>query len=126
MKKIILLSIVTLSLLKGFAQKHVGIGTTNPLAALHVADSSVLFTGPATFPVTDNPSLDALVPVSALLPVSVIVPTLPVTWTCCTVTFVSVNAVSKLVVLVIVSTKAIPPGAADTDNAAPFTFFAVL
>ena len=55
MKKIILLSIVTLSLLKGFAQKHVGIGTTNPLAALHVADSSVLFTGPATLPVTATP-----------------------------------------------------------------------
>ncbi len=30
---------------------NVGIGTNNPLARLHVADSSVLFTGPATLPI---------------------------------------------------------------------------
>jgi autotransporter adhesin len=50
MKKILLLSVVSFSLLKIYAQKHVGIGTTTPLAALHVADSSVLFSGPATLP----------------------------------------------------------------------------
>lgn len=55
MKKMILLFFVTLTLLNGMAQKHVGIGTTNPLAALHVADSSVLFTGPATLPLNAAP-----------------------------------------------------------------------
>jgi len=55
MKKIFLLAITALSFFQPFAQKHVGIGTTNPLAALHVADSSVLFTGPATLPVTATP-----------------------------------------------------------------------
>ena len=32
--------------------QHVGIGTTTPLARLHVADSNVLFTGPSFMPVT--------------------------------------------------------------------------
>ncbi|HNU88755.1 MAG TPA: hypothetical protein PKJ94_10710, partial [Ferruginibacter sp.] len=34
------------------AQANVGIGTTKPLAMLHVKDSSVLFSGPAALPVT--------------------------------------------------------------------------
>jgi hypothetical protein len=34
------------------AQKHVGINTTNPLAALHVADSSVLFSASGDVPAT--------------------------------------------------------------------------
>jgi hypothetical protein len=55
MKKIITLSLSIAFLTNSFAQKHVGINTTNPLAALHVADSSVLFTGPATLPVTATP-----------------------------------------------------------------------
>jgi len=56
MKKLSLSAIIIFCLFnKGAAQKHVGIGTTNPLAALHVADSNVLFTGPATLPVTPPP-----------------------------------------------------------------------
>lgn len=52
MKKVFPLSLVIFCSLGSIAQKHVGIGTTNPLAALHVADSNVLFTGPTTLPVT--------------------------------------------------------------------------
>jgi len=55
MKKILLLCVVSFSLLKLYAQKHVGIGTTNPLAGLHVADSSVLFTGPYLFDANPTP-----------------------------------------------------------------------
>lgn len=51
MKKMMLLLFIAFSIHNAIAQKHVGIGTSNPLAALHVADSSVLFTGPATLPV---------------------------------------------------------------------------
>ncbi len=36
------------------AQKRVGINTMSPLAGLHVADSSVLFTSPATLPAVPN------------------------------------------------------------------------
>ena len=39
--------------------QNVGIGTTTPIARLHVADSNVVFTGPATVPVftTFNPAI---------------------------------------------------------------------
>ena len=36
----------------GLKAQHVGIGTTNPRARLHVADSNVVFTGPSSFPAT--------------------------------------------------------------------------
>jgi hypothetical protein len=55
MKKISLFSYIILFFINSFAQKHVGIGTTNPLAALHVADSSVLFTGPFQFQINPPP-----------------------------------------------------------------------
>ena len=50
MKTIILLAFATAAFLPGIAQKKVGINTVNPLTALHVADSSVLFsaTGPVS------------------------------------------------------------------------------
>lgn len=46
-----LLYFLMLSFTNGYAQ-NVGIGTTNPVARLHVVDSSVLFSGPATLPIT--------------------------------------------------------------------------
>ena len=51
MKKIMLILLAALGMVKGFTQKHVGIGTVTPLAALHVLDSSVLFSSPYTLPV---------------------------------------------------------------------------
>ena len=52
MKYNLILIIFTLFFVKfGFAQ-NVGIGTATPIARLHVADSNVLFTGPATVPAT--------------------------------------------------------------------------
>jgi len=52
------LLLITVFLLKNVAAQNVGIGTTTPLARLHVADSSVVFTGPATLPATPaNPSI---------------------------------------------------------------------
>jgi hypothetical protein len=47
-KYIILLIIVSVSLLVN--AQNVGIGITTPVARLHVADSNVVFTGPATLP----------------------------------------------------------------------------
>ena len=44
MKKAILLQVFSLSFIFSNAQ-NIGIGTTNPLARLHIADSSVVFTG---------------------------------------------------------------------------------
>lgn len=52
-KKLSLLIIPGFICTASFAQ-HVGIGTTTPAALLHVADSNVLFTGPASF-VNYNP-----------------------------------------------------------------------
>lgn len=50
MKKNILLStLLFTATMNGFGQ-HVGIGTVNPAAGLHVADSSVVFTAPAALP----------------------------------------------------------------------------
>lgn len=49
MKKIILLTLFVSAALFTTAQ-NVGIGTTSPVARLHVSDSNVLFTGPATVP----------------------------------------------------------------------------
>jgi hypothetical protein len=52
MKKL-LLSVCLLSSINTFAQTgKVGIGTTNPQALLHVADSAVLFTGPSVVTTT--------------------------------------------------------------------------
>ncbi len=48
-KKLLLLLSVSLLALLAQAQ-NVGIGTTSPLARLHVSDSSVLFSGPSVFP----------------------------------------------------------------------------
>ncbi len=53
MKKIILLTFLVPGTLFTIAQ-NVGIGTTNPIARFHVADSNVLFTGPNPF-VNYNP-----------------------------------------------------------------------
>ena len=47
MKEIILFVLLLLSVMIVRSQ-NVGIGTTNPVARLHVTDSAVLFTGPAT------------------------------------------------------------------------------
>ena len=55
MKILFLACAACLSSFIGHAQKHVGIGTTTPLAALHVADSSVLFSGPPNFQVNPAP-----------------------------------------------------------------------
>jgi hypothetical protein len=49
MKKIIILPVLVLTINLLSAQ-NVGIGTITPQARLHVADSAVLFTGPATLP----------------------------------------------------------------------------
>ncbi len=49
MKKIILLTLLVSSVLFVTAQ-NVGIGTSSPVARLHVSDSNVLFSGPATVP----------------------------------------------------------------------------
>ncbi|MBL0336701.1 MAG: tail fiber domain-containing protein [Chitinophagaceae bacterium] len=51
MKKYLLATLFFLFYFQIQAQ-NVGIGTTNPVALLHVADSSVLFTGPLTVPAT--------------------------------------------------------------------------
>ncbi len=51
MKKFNLLVLIILSCITVRSQ-NVGIGTSNPVARLHVTDSSVLFTGPATLPGT--------------------------------------------------------------------------
>ncbi|MEO6540380.1 MAG: hypothetical protein ABIN74_05295, partial [Ferruginibacter sp.] len=51
MKKLIWLTGMVINLFFATAQ-NVGIGTTTPVARLHVADSNVLFTGPATIPGT--------------------------------------------------------------------------
>lgn len=51
MKKIISLVGAILNLFFATAQ-NVGIGTTTPVARLHVSDSNVLFTGPVTLPAT--------------------------------------------------------------------------
>jgi hypothetical protein len=55
MKKIFCFFFVTVIYFNSIAQKHVGIGTTTPLAALHVADSSVLFSGPPNFQISPSP-----------------------------------------------------------------------
>lgn len=52
-KNLILLSLITL-MSKSYSQ-NIGIGTTAPVALLHVADSNVLFTGPNPF-VNYNPA----------------------------------------------------------------------
>jgi hypothetical protein len=52
MKKIILLACCCYSLTAFSQTGNVGIGTTLPKARLHVTDSAVLFTGPATLPAT--------------------------------------------------------------------------
>lgn len=44
--------VIALSLLTTATAQNVGIGTTTPVARLHVADSNVLFTGPLTVPGT--------------------------------------------------------------------------
>jgi len=51
MKKGIVLIIVISSCVHCFAQ-NVGIGTSTPVARLHVADSNVLFSGPVAVPIT--------------------------------------------------------------------------
>ena len=53
MKKICSLSFVSLFWLSTFSQ-NVGIGTTVPVARLHVADSNVVFTGAPDLPATTN------------------------------------------------------------------------
>ena len=44
--------IIILSCCMVCAAQNVGIGTSTPIARLHVADSNVLFTGPVTIPGT--------------------------------------------------------------------------
>ena len=44
--------IAALFFLTTLQAQNVGIGTSSPIARLHVADSNVLFTGPASIPVT--------------------------------------------------------------------------
>ncbi len=59
MKKTLLLTFISLSYVYTIAQ-NVGIGTTNPLARLHVADSAVLFSGSTNIPpnfTTINPPM---------------------------------------------------------------------
>jgi hypothetical protein len=55
MKKILLPIVFSALWLSVAAQGNVGIGTTSPVARLHVADSSVLFNGPATLPANPGP-----------------------------------------------------------------------
>ena len=56
MKKVVFLSILSVSILIDLsAQGKVGINTTAPAAMLHVKDSSVVFTGPASLPAPGNP-----------------------------------------------------------------------
>ncbi len=51
MKKYIIICLLTF-LGNSLPAQNVGIGTTAPVARLHVADSNVLFTGPLTLPAT--------------------------------------------------------------------------
>src|SRR5215813_6122146 len=53
MKKIFSLLLLTVIYLNSFSQ-NVGIGTTTPVARLHVADSSVVFTGALNPPSLTN------------------------------------------------------------------------
>jgi Chaperone of endosialidase/Head domain of trimeric autotransporter adhesin len=52
MKKIFILLLILFAATKIDAQ-NVGIGTTNPIARLHVSDSNVVFTGPSTITATN-------------------------------------------------------------------------
>lgn len=53
MRKILLLSAFT-AVLNSLSAQNVGIGTVSPQARLHVTDSNVVFTGPATVPSTTS------------------------------------------------------------------------
>ena len=53
MKKVFAFIIIVLSCMD-IAAQNVGIGTTTPLARLHIADSSVLFTAPNVLPVSPS------------------------------------------------------------------------
>jgi hypothetical protein len=53
MKSIFTLSLLVALGIHSFSQ-NVGIGTTSPVALLHVSDSNVVFTGPLDVPVTTN------------------------------------------------------------------------
>lgn len=53
MKRILILYILVL-LIQNVIAQNVGIGTISPLARLHVADSSVLFSGPSIIPATTS------------------------------------------------------------------------
>jgi hypothetical protein len=55
MKKIFFLFFSIVGFISLIAQKHAGINTSKPLAALHVADGSVLFTGPSVFQFNPTP-----------------------------------------------------------------------
>ncbi len=59
MKKVFTIIIIFLTCLNVAAQ-NVGIGTTTPIARLHVADSNVLFTGPSSFTNYNPPQLPPL------------------------------------------------------------------
>jgi hypothetical protein len=50
------LSVLAISILPSILNaQNVGVGTTTPVARLHVADSSVVFSGPQIYPVIGNP-----------------------------------------------------------------------